>query len=158
MSDGKHPMSKAAPDTMTSTTPRAASAAAPGNGRARRSGEAIIPPGDGVSFETILEWHELDATIPELPQSFGVRLKAGTFKSYTRDGDITIVSPTAPIESGNAVLVWINGRGPVLCRVRIPGDGIAKLIPEDITQPAIPARPGDIAWMLRVTALYHFIS
>lgn len=115
-------------------------------------------PVNGASSVPILEWDELSATRPAVARDFWLRLKTGTFKSWTREGDFAVVSPTTVIESGNAALAWIKGVGPLTCRIHIHDSEIVKLSPEGIPHAAISVKPGDIAWMLRITALHHDLT
>ena len=126
--------------------------------RKKRTASADEPQQPNGGLPPIHKWGELRPSRPTATRDFWLRLKAGTFNSFTRKDDIAIVSPTSTVESGNAVLAWIKDIGALLCRVRIHEGGILKLFPDGIEQAAIPVRPGAIAWMLKVTAIHHALT
>lgn len=100
---------------------------------------ATIPAGFDGTSRRVSEWDEVERVPVDAeslgldPDAFGLRVKGDSMTGAgILDGDLVIVSPSAPYESGDIVVVRINGEEHSLKRVILQGEMM-------ILQPCNPA-------------------
>lgn len=102
-------------------------------------GSKVIPVlGDvaaGVPIEAvtdIVDYEEIDAAMAATGEFFGLRIKGASMEPRMRDGDVVIVRKQDDADTGDTVVVLVNGDSATVKKIKKGPDGIS-LIP---TNPA----------------------
>lgn len=110
-------------------------------GKAPRTGvgSVVIPVlGDvaaGIPIEAvtdIVDYEEIDAAMAATGEFFGLRIKGASMEPRMRDGDVVIVRKQDDADTGDTVVVLVNGDSATVKKIKKGPDGIT-LIP---TNPA----------------------
>lgn len=103
------------------------------------SGGKLIPVlGDvaaGIPIEAItdvVDYEEIDAALASSGDFFGLRVKGASMGPRMREGDVVIVRKQDSAETGDTVVVLVNGDSATVKKIKYGSDGIS-LIP---TNPA----------------------
>lgn len=89
----------------------------------------------GIPIEAItdiVDYEEIDAAMAATGEFFGLRIKGASMEPRMRDGDVVIVRKQATAETGDTVVVLVNGDSATVKKIKAGPDGIS-LIP---TNPA----------------------
>ena len=104
-----------------------------------KSGCQLIPVlGDvaaGIPIEAvtdIVDYEEIDAAMAASGEHFGLRIKGSSMEPRMMEGDVVIVRKQETAETGDTVVVLVNGDSATVKKIKIGPDGIS-LIP---TNPA----------------------
>ena len=104
-----------------------------------KSGGTQIPVlGDvaaGIPIEAvtdIVDYEEIDAAMAATGEFFGLRIKGASMEPRMRDGDVVIVRKQDDADTGDTVVVLVNGNSATVKKIKKSPDGIS-LIP---TNPA----------------------
>lgn len=98
---------------------------------------AIIPVlGDvaaGIPIEAItdiVDYEEIDATLARTGDFFGLRIKGTSMEPRMKEGDVVIVRKQDTAETGETVVVLVNGDSATVKKIKYGPDGIT-LIPSN---------------------------
>lgn len=89
----------------------------------------------GIPIEAItdiVDYEEIDAAMAATGEFFGLRVKGASMEPRMRDGDVVIVRKQDSAETGDTVVVLVNGDSATVKKIKYGPDGIS-LIP---TNPA----------------------
>lgn len=89
----------------------------------------------GIPIEAItdiVDYEEIDAAMAATGDFFGLRIKGASMEPRMRDGDVVIVRKQDSAETGDTVVVLVNGDSATVKKIKYGSDGIS-LIP---TNPA----------------------
>jgi len=87
-------------------------------------------------IEDIVDWEELDSRIFSAGSYFGLRIKGDSMAPRILDGDTVIVRRQDDADSGEVVIVTVNGDEATCKRIRKLRDGI-ELIPINASFPPL---------------------
>ena len=103
------------------------------------SGGVLIPVlGDvaaGIPIEAIsdiLDYEEIDAAMAKSGEYFGLRIKGASMEPRMKEGDVVIVRKQDSAESGDTVVVLVNGDSATVKKIKYGPDGIT-LLPSNPT-------------------------
>ena len=89
----------------------------------------------GIPIEAItdiVDYEEIDAAMATTGEFFGLRIKGASMEPRMREGDVVIVRKQDSAETGDTVVVMVNGDSATVKKIKYGPDGIS-LIP---TNPA----------------------
>lgn len=89
----------------------------------------------GIPIEAItdiVDYEEIDAALAATGDFFGLRIKGSSMEPRMREGDVVIVRKQDTAETGDTVVVLVNGDSATVKKIKYGSDGIS-LIP---TNPA----------------------
>ncbi len=89
----------------------------------------------GIPIEAItdiVDYEEIDAAMAATGEFFGLRVKGASMEPRMRDGDVAIIRKQDRAETGDTVVVLVNGDSATVKKIKYGLDGIS-LIP---TNPA----------------------
>lgn len=89
----------------------------------------------GIPIEAvtdIVDYEEIDAAMAATGEFFGLRIKGASMEPRMREGDVVIVRKQDTAQTGDTVVVLVNGDSATVKKIKIGSDGIS-LIP---TNPA----------------------
>ena len=89
----------------------------------------------GIPIEAItdiVDYEEIDAAVAATGEFFGLRIKGASMEPRMREGDVVIVRKQDSAETGDTVVVMVNGDSATVKKIKYGPDGIS-LIP---TNPA----------------------
>lgn len=87
----------------------------------------------GIPIEAItdiLDYEEIDASLAASGEFFGLRIKGASMEPRIRDGDVVIVRKQETAETGDTVVVLVNGDSATVKKIKYGSDGIT-LIPSN---------------------------
>lgn len=105
-----------------------------GNAPIKSAGLRIPVLGDvaaGIPIEAItdiVDYEEIDAAMAATGDFFGLRIKGASMEPRMREGDVVIVRKQETAETGDTVVVLINGDSATVKKIKYGPDGIS-LIP-----------------------------
>lgn len=85
----------------------------------------------GIPIEAItdiVDYEEIDAAMAASGEFFGLRVKGASMEPRMRDGDVVIVRKQESAETGDTVVVLVNGDSATVKKIKYGSDGIS-LIP-----------------------------
>ena len=105
-----------------------------GNTEVPVSGGVRIPVlGDvaaGIPIEAItdiVDYEEIDAALARTGEFFGLRIKGASMEPRMREGDVVIVRQQETAETGDTVVVLVNGDSATVKKIKYGQDGITLL-------------------------------
>lgn len=99
----------------------------------KMSGVRIPVLGDvaaGIPIEAItdiVDYEEIDAALARSGDFFGLRIKGDSMEPRMREGDVVIVRQQETVETGDTVVVLINGNSATVKKIKYGPDGITLL-------------------------------
>lgn len=87
----------------------------------------------GVPIEAItdiVDYEEIDAAMARTGEYFGLRIKGASMEPRMREGDVVIVRKQETADSGDTVVVLVNGDSATVKKIKYGPDGIT-LIPSN---------------------------
>ena len=84
----------------------------------------------GIPIEAItdiVDYEEIDATLAKTGDFFGLRIKGTSMEPRMREGDVVIVRKQDTAESGETVVVLVNGDSATVKKIKYGPDGITLL-------------------------------
>lgn len=102
-------------------------------GETRRDATRIPVLGDvaaGIPIEAItdiVDYEEIDAALAKTGDFFGLRIKGTSMEPRMREGDVVIVRKQDTAESGETVVVLVNGDSATVKKIKYGPDGITLL-------------------------------
>lgn len=84
----------------------------------------------GIPIEAItdiVDYEEIDAALAKTGDFFGLRIKGASMEPRMREGDVVIVRKQDTAESGETVVVLVNGDSATVKKIKYGPDGIALL-------------------------------
>lgn len=103
-----------------------------------RTGLRIPVLGDvaaGIPIEAIsdiLDYEEIDEALAKTGEFFGLRIKGSSMEPRMREGDVVIVRQQDTAETGDTVVVLVNGDSATVKKIKYGPDGIT-LMPTNPT-------------------------
>lgn len=85
----------------------------------------------GIPIEAItdiVDYEEIDAAMAATGDFFGLRIKGASMEPRMREGDVVIVRKQDQAETGDTVVVLVNGDSATVKKIKYGSDGIS-LIP-----------------------------
>ncbi len=82
------------------------------------------------AIQDIVDYEEIDADMAAAGEYFGLRIKGSSMEPRIREGDVVIVRRQGEAETGDTVVVLVNGDSATVKRIKIEPNGIA-LIPNN---------------------------
>ena len=82
------------------------------------------------AIQDIVDYEEIDADMAAVGEYFGLRIKGSSMEPRIREGDVVIVRRQEEAETGDTVVVLVNGDSATVKRIKIEPNGIA-LIPNN---------------------------
>lgn len=82
------------------------------------------------AIQDIVDYEEIDADMAAAGEYFGLRIKGSSMEPRIREGDVVIVRRQEEAETGDTVVVLVNGDSTTVKRIKIEPNGIA-LIPNN---------------------------
>ena len=82
------------------------------------------------AIQDIVDYEEIDADMAAAGEYFGLRIKGSSMEPRIREGDVVIVRRQEEAETGDTVVVLVNGDSATVKRIKIEPNGIA-LIPHN---------------------------
>lgn len=82
------------------------------------------------AIQNIVDYEEIDADMAAAGEYFGLRIKGSSMEPRIREGDVVIVRRQEEAETGDTVVVLVNGDSATVKRIKIEPNGIA-LIPNN---------------------------
>lgn len=98
-----------------------------------KSGKLIPVLGDvaaGIPIEAItdiVDYEEIDAAMAKSGEFFGLRIKGDSMEPRMREGDVVIVRQQESAETGDTVVVLVNGNSATVKKIKYGPDGITLL-------------------------------
>lgn len=89
----------------------------------------------GIPIEAItdiVDYEEIDAALAATGDFFGLRIKGGSMEPRMREGDVVIVRKQDTAETGDTVVVLVNGDSATVKKIKIGPEGIT-LVPNNPT-------------------------
>ena len=105
-----------------------------GNSVGKSAGIRIPVLGDvaaGIPIEAItdvVDYEEIDGALAATGEFFGLRIKGDSMEPRIQDGDVVIVRKQDDAETGDTVVVLVNGDSATVKKIKYGPDGIS-LIP-----------------------------
>ncbi len=99
----------------------------------RRLGEKVPVLGDvaaGIPIEAItdiVDYEEIDAALAATGEFFGLRIKGASMEPRMHEGDVVIVRRQEKAETGDTVVVLVNGDSATVKKIKYGPDGITLL-------------------------------
>lgn len=84
----------------------------------------------GIPIEAItdiVDYEEIDAALAKTGDFFGLRIKGSSMEPRMQDGDVVIVRKQDTAESGETVVVLVNGDSATVKKIKYGLDGITLL-------------------------------
>ena len=98
-----------------------------------KSGKLIPVLGNvaaGIPIEAItdiVDYEEIDAAMAKSGEFFGLRIKGDSMEPRMREGDVVIVRQQDSAETGDTVVVLVNGNSATVKKIKYGPDGITLL-------------------------------
>ncbi len=104
---------------------------------------------DGAGAPIGREWERREAPLLAEPSDYGLRIETEDFEPVLCRGDLLMVSPEAPIRTGDRVVVCLGGDVRL---ARLRGRSPTQITYEELGQPGWrSAEMGDVPWMHRIS-------
>ena len=84
----------------------------------------------GIPIEAvtdILDYEEIDAALARTGEFFGLRIKGASMEPRMREGDVVIVRQQETADTGDTVVVLVNGDSATVKKIKYGPDGITLL-------------------------------
>lgn len=96
------------------------------------------------AIEDIVDYEEIDAALAATGDFFGLRIKGDSMEPKMSEGDVVIVRKQDDADTGDIVIVLINGNEATVKKLKKEPSGIS-LIPNNPAHPVRYLSPADIA-------------
>ena len=83
------------------------------------------------AVEDIVDYEEIDAALAATGDFFGLRIKCSTMEPRIREGDVVIVRKQGDADTGDTVVVLVNGDSATVKRLKKEADGSMWLLPNN---------------------------
>lgn len=83
------------------------------------------------AVEDIVDYEEIDAALAATGDFFGLRIKGSSMEPRIRDGDVVIVRKQGDADTGDTVVVLVNGDSATVKRLKKEADGSMWLLPNN---------------------------
>ena len=88
----------------------------------------VIPAGIPIEAVTdIVDYEEIDAAMAATGEFFGLRIKGASMEPRMREGDVVIVRKQDTAQTGDTVVVLVNGDSATVKKIKIGSDGVSLL-------------------------------
>lgn len=96
------------------------------------------------AIEDIVDYEEIDAALAATGDFFGLRIKGDSMEPKMSEGDVVIVRKQDDADTGDIVIVLVNGNEATVKKLKKEPSGIS-LIPNNPAHPVRYLSPADIA-------------
>lgn len=96
------------------------------------------------AVEDIVDYEEIDAALAATGDFFGLRVKGSSMEPRIREGDVVIVRKQDDADTGDTVVVMVNGDSATVKRIKKEPDGSLVLIPNNPAYDAQHFSPAEI--------------
>lgn len=83
------------------------------------------------AVQNILDYEEIDAALADQGEYFGLRVRGASMEPRIREGDVVIVRKQETAETGDTVVVLVNGEAATVKRIKHEPDGSVWLLPNN---------------------------
>ncbi len=83
------------------------------------------------AVEDIVDYEEIDAALEATGDFFGLRIKGSSMEPRIREGDVVIVRKQDDADTGDTVVVLVNGDSATVKRLKKEADGSMWLLPNN---------------------------
>lgn len=83
------------------------------------------------AIEDIVDYEEIDAALAATGDFFGLRIKGSSMEPRIREGDVVIVRKQNDADTGDTVVVLVNGDSATVKRLKKEPDGSMWLLPNN---------------------------
>ena len=83
------------------------------------------------AVEDIVDYEEIDAALAATGDFFGLRIKGSSMEPRIREGDVVIVRKQGDADTGDTVVVLVNGDRATVKRLKKEADGSMWLLPNN---------------------------
>lgn len=83
------------------------------------------------AVENIVDYEEIDSTLAATGDFFALRIKGSSMEPRIREGDVVIVRKQEDADTGDTVVVLVNGDSATVKRLKKEPDGSLWLIPNN---------------------------
>ena len=83
------------------------------------------------AVEDIVDYEEIDAALAATGDFFGLRIKGSSMEPRIREGDVVIVRKQDDADTGDTVVVLVNGDSATVKRLKKEADGSMWLLPNN---------------------------
>lgn len=83
------------------------------------------------AVEDIVDYEEIDSALAATGDFFGLRIKGSSMEPRIREGDVVIVRKQDDADTGDTVVVLVNGDSATVKRLKKEGDGSMWLLPNN---------------------------
>lgn len=83
------------------------------------------------AVEDIVDYEEIDAALAATGDFFGLRIKGSSMEPRIREGDVVIVRKQGDADTGDTVVVLVNGDSATVKRLKNEADGSMWLLPNN---------------------------
>ena len=83
------------------------------------------------AVEDIVDYEEIDAALAATGDFFGLRIKGSSREPRIREGDVVIVRKQGDADTGDTVVVLVNGDSATVKRLKKEADGSMWLLPNN---------------------------
>lgn len=83
------------------------------------------------AVENVLDYEEIDAALAAQGEYFGLRVRGASMEPRIREGDVVIVRKQAEAETGDTVVVLVNGDAATVKKIKREPDGGLWLLPNN---------------------------
>ena len=83
------------------------------------------------AVEDIVDYEEIDAALAATGDFFGLRIKGSSMEPRIREGDVVIVRKQGDADTGDTVVVLVNGDSATVKRLKKEADGSMWLLPNN---------------------------
>lgn len=96
------------------------------------------------AVEDIVDYEEIDSALAATGDFFGLRVKGSSMEPRIREGDVVIVRKQDDADTGDTVVVMVNGDSATVKRIKKEPDGSLVLIPNNPAYDAQHFSPAEI--------------
>lgn len=83
------------------------------------------------AVENVLDYEEIDAALAAQGEYFGLRVRGASMEPRIREGDVVIVRKQQDAETGDTVVVLVNGDAATVKKIKREPDGGLWLLPNN---------------------------
>lgn len=83
------------------------------------------------AVEDIVDYEEIDSALAATGDFFGLRIKGSSMEPRIREGDVVIVRKQGDADTGDTVVVLVNGDSATVKRLKKEADGSMWLLPNN---------------------------
>lgn len=83
------------------------------------------------AIQNVIDYEEIDAALADQGEYFGLRVRGTSMEPRIREGDVVVVRKQEDAETGDTVVVMVNGDAATVKRIKREPDGGLWLLPNN---------------------------